>query len=307
MKKFTTLLVALSLMGTSFAQRQNSQSQMGADSKLLSQTTQGDYTVSRYLVKESSSDNNEFSLKYRINISRLISTYGNNTEEIKGLKSFLADIQQDTLKTITSVNVVGYASPDGGVLANQRLAMARANDFRQYLDSNCGMDKYSGTTSADALKWSATADAVSSSSMPQKSEVLEIVNSGLSAPNTEAKLKAMPESWSYMTRVILPPMRCVELHVKYNSWKVVETRTLTKSCTPQRSTSTQNNYFILIEEDNSGVVINPSTAPLDYDNCKCRDKFKMKGRRDKFKERERYRRPHNRREYLYERERVRIR
>ncbi len=315
-KKITTLIVALSVVGVSFAQRQNDQPQIGADSKLLSQTTQGDYTVSQYLVKESSNDNNQFSVRYRINLSRLLSTYNNNAEEIKGLKSFIASIEQDSLKKITAVNVAGFASPDGPVSTNQKLAMARADDFRQYLDSNCGMDKYSGSTTADAQKWIATTQAVLSSSIPNKNDVLEIVGSGLSESTIEAKLKAMPDSWSYMKSAILPPMRCVELHIKYNSWRVVETQTMSKSCTPQRGSTTQNNYFILIENDSSEVLINPSTAPLDYDNCKCREKLKFGRRGDKFKERngygrlsekDRYGRSRNRREYLYERERVRVR
>ncbi|MFR9592059.1 MAG: hypothetical protein SNG27_06630 [Rikenellaceae bacterium] len=307
-KKITTLIMALSLAGSTFAQRQNSQPQMGADSKLLSQTTQGDYTVSRYLVKESSSDNDEFSVKYRINISKLISNYDNNAEEIKGLKSFIADIKQDTLKSITAINVSGYASPDGPMMGNQKLAMARAEDFRKYLNSNCGMGKYSGTTTADALKWSAAIEPITNSSIPQKSTVLAIIESGDSESAIETKLRAMHDSWNYMKVAILPPMRCVELQVKYNSWKVVETRTLSRSRTPQKGSTIHNNYFILIDEDSSDVLINSSNAPLDYDNCKCREKLKFKRFHDKYKERQRYKKSHrNRREYLYERERVRIR
>lgn len=118
----------------------------------------------------------------------------------------------------------------------------------------------------------------------------------------ESRLKGMPESWNYMKSVILPPMRCVELCVKYNSWRVVERRTLTKSCAKPTTEMVQNNYYILIEEDTQGMIVNPTDVPLDYDNDKFKDKFKYNRRREKLKAMQR---EGHRRQYLYERERYR--
>ncbi len=288
-KKITTLLVALCLAGTTFAQQRNSHTTAGADSKLLSQTTQGDYIVSRYLVKETSPDNNEFSVKYKMNLSRLISTYHNNADELKGLHSFIDEIQTDTLKHVVSVNVTGYASPDGPASLNQKLSMERAKDFRQYIDKNFDMSQYSGTTKADALGWSATAKSISDSSMPQKSEVLELVNSGQPASVIETKLKAMPQSWSYMKSNILPPMRCVEMWVKYNSWKIVEER-VHVSQKPGEVEIVETNYIFIVEDDCGGLIV-ASNAPLDYCDDKYKerfmDKFKFGRHRDKLKGKDR--------------------
>ncbi|MFR9603092.1 MAG: hypothetical protein SNG02_04385 [Rikenellaceae bacterium] len=286
-KEITTLLVALCLAGgATFAQQRSSHTAAGADSKLLSRTTQGDYVVSRYLVKETSPDNNEFSVKYKINLSRLISTYDNNADELKGLRSFVEELRQDTLKQIVSVDVTGYASPDGPADINQKLSMERAQDFRQYINKNYQMAQYSGATKADALGWSATSSAVSESSMPQKSEVLALVNSGRPASEIETKLKAMPQSWSYMKSNILPPMRCVEMWVKYNSWKVVEER-VHVSQKPQEVEVIETNYIFIVEDDCGGLIV-ASNAPLDYGEEECKEKFKDKFKsnhhRDKFKE-----------------------
>ncbi len=280
-KEITTLLVALCIAGTSLAQS----SQMGADAKLLSQSTQGNYIVSRYLVKETSPDNNEFSVKYKINLARLISTYDNNAQELKGLQSFIEEIQQDTLKKITTINVTGYASPDGSTALNEKLAMARAKDFRQYIDKNHDMAQYTGETNAVAQRWEATADAVAKSSIPNMESVLALVKSSQSQEAIEAKLKAMPKSWEYMKQNILPPMRCVELWVKYNSWVVKESRTPIKQ-RPEEVEIVENTYFLIVEDNSGGMIVNPY-APLDYNEDKYKGKFKVNSRREKLKEMER--------------------
>ncbi len=300
--KITTLLMALCLGGVTFAQQNSGSNSIGADSKLLSTTTQGDCTVKRYLVKENSSDNDEFSVKYKINISRLITTYDSNSEELKGLHSFIEQLQQDTLKKITAVNITGFASPDGPLNLNEDLAMDRAQDFRKYINQNYDMSKYSGTTKADVYKWSAISDAVSASAIPNKGAVLSTLNGDLTASAIEKKLKTMPQSWDYMTKNILPQFRCVELCVKYNSWKIVEVRTQNKSRAPQPTVVNKTNYYILIEENSSGMVINSSKTPLDYDNGKFKEKYRVSRHHERLKEKAR---EGNERLYLYERGRIR--
>ncbi len=283
-RKITTLLVAISIIGSLSAQTSSAQKSCSTpskdsqcDKKLLSTTTQGDYTVSRYLVKERNGDDDDFSVKYQINLSRLISTYSDNAKEITDLRNFIESIQRDTLRRITSVSVTGFASPDGSAVVNERLAMQRAVDFRQYIDRNYSMSTYGGTTKADALTWADAYDATSKSSIPNKEAVLTLLKSSHSQYDIEAKLKSMPESWSYMRQYILPPMRSVELCVKYNSWKVVEYRTLVKPCVEVVEPVIVP-YFVVVVQEPRAMVVNPKCSPLDYD-----EKFKRRGIKEKFK------------------------
>ncbi len=281
-KEITTLFVALCIAGTSFAQSHTAD----GERKLLSQYTQGSETVSRYLVKETNSDNNEFSVRYKINLTQLISTYDNNAEELKGLQNFIDKIQSDSLKKITTINVTGYASPDGPTALNERLANERAIDFRQYIDKNHNMAQYNGTTTAIAQKWNATAEAIAQSSTPNKESVLATVKSSQPQLQIEEKLKSMPQAWDYIKQNILPPMRCVELWVKYNSWTVEEVRT---PITPQPTEEVEiieDTYILIVEDNSGGMVVNPD-APLDYDNDKFKEKFKFNRKRDKLKEMQR--------------------
>ncbi len=287
-KKITTLFVAISFVGVLSAQQ--TQSHTGAESKLLSTTTEGGYTVSRYLVREQNTGDDDFSMRYKINLSRLISTMDNNAQELKDLRRFFDELQLDTLKKITSVDVMGYASPDGSAMTNERLAMSRAVDFRQYINRNFSMSKYSGTTKADALTWSDTAEAVSASSIPNKGAVLTLVKSSHTPYDIETKLKSMPESWNYMKNYILPTMRSVELCMKYDSWKIVEKRTPTNQCSSKGATNAvENTYLFIVMPEPQGVIVNTSYSPLDYEQDRYNEKFKINRRRSHIKEKQRLR------------------
>ncbi|MFR9649176.1 MAG: hypothetical protein SNJ33_01230 [Rikenellaceae bacterium] len=229
MKKITTLFALLSVVSlTTMAQSHSSSYQSAtrsADTILLSTRVQGDYTVRDLLVKETSSTGDEFTLAYKINASELNSAYRGNSSTLNGLESFISSIKGDPLKKIVRYKVTGYASPDGSMSANERLAMQRATLFREYLDDNYGMESYPAMVDAVAEPWYATASLVRGMNVPNKAKVLSIVDSDKAPSAIESELKALPSSWSYFTSNLLPSMRCVELEVTYNSWKEIEVHT----------------------------------------------------------------------------------
>ncbi|MFI3258536.1 MAG: hypothetical protein R3Y16_00400 [Rikenellaceae bacterium] len=288
-KTITTLALALSILGVS-AQGSNC-TQMGQDAskptpdaKLLSSTMEGNYRVSKWLVKRSSGDEQEFSVRYRINAQQMVSDYDQNTKEIQGLHNFVVGIIADKEKSISGINIYGYASPDGGEVANQRLAEARAHDLRQYINSKYGFSHFTGSTTGVALPWSATASAVERMATPNKAAVLSAVRSGSSDSVIEQRLKSMPTSWSYIAGNILPPMRCVEVEVLYTDWCVVETRTLIS-----QPRVVENNYFIIVEPDRQDILVveNPYGVAIDFEreDRRARSKylFKENRRREKYK------------------------
>ena len=95
------------------------------DSLLLSSTQSGDKVVERYLVRNAESGVTQFEMMFPINNSTLQSTFADNADAIAALNSF-AKSAADTTMHITSMEVVGYASPDGQETKNKALAAARA-------------------------------------------------------------------------------------------------------------------------------------------------------------------------------------
>ncbi len=208
----------------------------------------------------------EFSLRYQINISKMISSYDNNSKELSGLKSFVDNLMTDCQKTVSKINITGYSSPDGVTVNNLRLAKARAQDLRQYINREYGMSKYGGETKGVVHKWSDARSLVQRSSIPQKSDVIKIIsNTTLSEAAIESRLKAIPSAWSYMVKYILPKMRLVEIEVVYLD-----------SCTKPTSTQTtprvveevvENNYIFIFNESGSdaSIIENTYAVPVDYE------------------------------------------
>ncbi|MFI3281852.1 MAG: hypothetical protein R3Y44_07795 [Rikenellaceae bacterium] len=291
---FTSIILALGLINSAMAQSSSSVSQPQDPNEVvvLSSFVDGDYNVERLLVMESSPSNNEFVVRYKINITKLISTYDNNSSEIAGLHNFIESIQNDSLKRITHFDIVGYASPDGPAALNKRLSAARAEDFCKFVDAECNMSGYPRTVTGVPYQWFDTKSAIQSSSLANKAEILATIESGESQTAIEAKLKANSATWDYFKANILPPMRCVEIHIKYNSWKVIENRTLIEiEVEPQSSTQTvivdmrkqsceepTDNYI-------NCILIEMPGQPIDFGDCDIREKFKEGPRGAKYKER----------------------
>ncbi len=289
-------MMALGLIGSATAQNTSSMSQ-GEDPNeivVLSSYVDGPYNVERLLVMESTQGNNEFVVRYKINLTKLVSSYDNNSDEIAGLHNFIESIQSDSLKRINSYNIVGCASPDGPAALNKRLAQERADDFKAYLEKECDMDDYECSVTSLPYQWIDTKEALESSSVPSKSEILSIVESSASQSEIQSQIMAHTPAWDYIKSHILPPMRSVEIHVKYNSWKVVESRTLIEEVVPEEPTPTPS-----AKGDKSGdkrywddyincIIVEIPDPEIDFPDTEVKEKFKMGRDGAKFKERDRY-------------------
>lgn len=290
-KIITTLAIALTISSVATAQscpEGCSASKPSPDAKFISSYQDGGYRVCNWLVQETNAtENNEFSVKYQINLAKLLSTYDNNAKELVGLRSFIDKVTHDDNKSVTHIDITGYASPDGPIALNRRLSSERADDCCNYIKKNFDMSDYDMSTEGIALTWADAKSAISASSIPDKADVLELINSDHTASAIETKLRAMTPSWDYMKSNILPPMRRVEIEVHYNSWVEVMTRTPIDEIVEELIVA--NNYFIIIDNNTSEVVaFENSAVPIDFYDAKCRpikerESYKMKGKRERVK------------------------
>lgn len=192
---------------------------------LLSECTDGDYIVSRYMVQ--SRGDAEYSVRYRINLAKLSATLNGNAKELDELNTFLHRVMDDSLIEVRSAQITGYASPDGPLDFNQALAKRRAQDFRNFVDKKYDLSKrYDVEVSSEADDWEACRPLIEQSNVPDKQGVLRIIDGSQSRQAKEQALKGMSGVWDYMKREILPPLRRVELVIYYNQARIVEQRTL---------------------------------------------------------------------------------
>lgn len=243
------------------------------DTVMLSQKTVGDYMIRRYLVKNSNVSDADYSVRYQINLSKLISTLDNNSKELKSLNMFMDSLMRDSLMNLSSVNIVGYASPDGPLAFNQKLATNRALDFKNYVDTKYNLSsKYKVTTEGVVDTWNDCRAAVVASNIPGKQTVLSVIDSKDAPAVKERRLKAMPSAWSYMKSKILPKMRRVDMTLNYMAAKVVEQKVKidepapapTPAPAPVQAKPQCQCPCEIIEEDITGVIIEMPDVGVDW-------------------------------------------
>lgn len=284
------LVISLALSSAAMSQSRStreSDAKPSPEAKLISTTIEGDRQVSRWLVAESADDGSkEFTVHYQMNLTQLVSSYGRNSSELSSLHALLDSVVGGERRQITQIDIVGYASPDGSLSGNKALANRRATDFRGYINKHYNLAKVSGTTRGVALPWSATKSSVESSSIPSRAEVLDLVSSKHSMADIELGLKRIPAAWDYMCDNILPPMRSVEMQIKYTSWVEVVVSTPIEQSGRSRGRSGGNVYFLVVEQMPSDIMVvdNPCCTPLDFPSA-VKGSFKYKVNGEKYKER----------------------
>lgn len=222
----------------------------GADSVLLSETTDGDYIVRRYLVR--SSGDADFTMHYRISLATLDTSLGGNPKQLGDLNAFLSGLVGDTLRKVQSVTITGYSSPDGPVQLNEKLAAQRAQDFKAYADSKYGLSKrYTVRVNSVAEDWTMCRALVAQSQIPDRTAVLQIIDGAQTPEQKELALEKLPAAWNYMKANILPPLRRVEVMIAYADGNIVEQRTLKPKPAPAPAPET----YEVVDETITGVIV----------------------------------------------------
>lgn len=229
----TSFVLALALCAAfgAKAQTKTATSAPRADTVLLSESIDGNYMIRRYRVVRTG--DSDYSIRYLINLSRLNTSLNGNSKELAQLNAFMDEVMKDTVMRVNSVTITGYASPDGPHAFNERLARARAQDFKNYVDRKYGFSrKFNVRTDAVAEDWEMTRMLVEQSSIPDKAAVLRVIDGTSDLQVKEQRLKEMPAAWEYMKTNILPPLRRVELVMNYGEGTVFEQRTMIRRPEP---------------------------------------------------------------------------
>lgn len=233
MKTFTTILtfactVASATIASAHNGSEHANQQPQYDTVVLATYQEDDYLVKRYVVNVPNNRMSDYSVRYSINTARLQPDLDDNSGALTALSHFIEQTMADTAARISSIEITGYASPDGPYALNERLSMQRAQDFKQYVDKKYNLSsRYQVTTRGVAEDWeNCYAMVKMSNAVPHKTAVIAILDSTLSNNAKELQLKKMGDVWNYMRTDILPPLRRVDIVINYAQGTIVEERTL---------------------------------------------------------------------------------
>ena len=238
--RIIALTVAMCAAAGATAQTTGRTTTPAADTVLLSERVDGDYLVRTYRIQNT--EDVDYSIRYRISVAKLNAALNGNTAALDELNGFVNGLMQDTTKKVRQVIITGYASPDGPAAYNAKLAMQRATDFKGYVDQKYGFSQ----------KYAVTVN--SSSTIPDRAWVLQIIDGTQGPSATEQALKRNAGVWNYLAQEILPPMRRVEVMIDYDTSRIVEQRTLIQRPKPAPKPAPAQDY-VVVEENVNGMIV----------------------------------------------------
>lgn len=228
--------------------------QQGAQ-RVLKEWRDGDYIVRRCVVTDSSPQSENYEIHYAINSANTIMGFEDNSEELARLDSFFNNLKRDSTIHLLKIEIVGYASPDGTTKFNSELARKRAQELSSVVTNRYGLSTSNIAISSHVEPWSATSDAINSSNLSNRGDLVRIVNSNEPPMTIDNELKHEDVAWSWIKSDVLPDMRRATVAVLYTKDRVTDNR-------EYKPVNSAPKEVIVVEEI---VEEKPSKRHHDYD------------------------------------------
>ena len=154
---------------------------------------------------------------YKVGRHELLRDFKDNAREFDRIDRIINQVKGDKNLTITQLTIDGYASPEGSFAANRTLSQRRADAFADYLVKQHALNRSMFRVNWHGEDWKGLEEAVRQSSMADKEQVLQVINS-LSDPDArKARLKKIAggATYAHMLQTLYPPLRRNEYTIAY--------------------------------------------------------------------------------------------
>ena len=176
---------------------------------------------------------NECFLDFAVNKTDIRQDYGNNPTELAKIRRMIDEIKNDANLKVTRLTIVGYASPEGSLVTNQRLSEGRAKALVGYLSSRYDFPRNIYHVEFGGENWEGLARLVEESDMDYKSEVLDIIQNVDIMDGRETQLMRLKGGvpYRYMLKEMFPSLRKANCKVDYEikEFSVEEAREIIKT------------------------------------------------------------------------------
>ena len=161
----------------------------------------------------------EASIKFLINQAQLRKSELQNNS-VQEFVRLLGKINADAEKyNLNDIEVMAYASPDGGQTINKDLAMARQRESEKYVDSQLKQKnmKANITGSYTAQDWDGFQQLVAASDIQDKELILRVLNMYKDPQEREEQIKNLSQGFRDLADQILPQLRRSRMIINYES------------------------------------------------------------------------------------------
>jgi len=156
-------------------------------------------------------------IKYLINQSQVRSSELKQ-EEVKVLTNTIKALKDDTVRQIKGIELSSYASPDGGLDLNEKLAGNRGKSSEKYINGQ--LRKIKAQVSIDskitAEDWEGFQALVNASNMEDKAIILRVLNMYNDPEEREAEIKKLSAAYKTLADEVLPELRRSKMSLVVN-------------------------------------------------------------------------------------------
>ncbi len=117
----------------------------------------------------------EVCVGFPVGKSTIDTTYGDNAARLSEVISLLQAVKKDSTLQLTEVSFHGYASPEGDILLNKKLAENRRAALEEYVRGRISLPDSIVTRSEAGVAWQRLTQLVEESDMPHKEEAMEVL------------------------------------------------------------------------------------------------------------------------------------
>ena len=162
--------------------------------------------------------------KQEANIQFLIQQAKIRTSELNGVSvqqfvKTLQEIQADEQrKALENIEVSAYASPDGGMSLNTKVAQDREKSTQKYVKSQLKKTGLEAEvdTKYTAEDWEGFKELVSQSNMQDKEVILRVLSMYQDPEEREHQIRNLSAAFTDLTQEILPQLRRARMTINYN-------------------------------------------------------------------------------------------
>ncbi|MGN0053380.1 MAG: tetratricopeptide repeat protein [Bacteroides sp.] len=159
--------------------------------------------------------------KYDANIMFLIQQANVRASELKTAKAFgeeVKNINDAANKEITNIEISAYASPDGGLDLNSKLAENRQDNTAKVINKDLKKSKIEAAvdTKYTAEDWEGFQELVSKSNIQDKELILRVLSMYSDPEQREQEIKNISSVYKNLADEILPQLRRSRLTLNYD-------------------------------------------------------------------------------------------
>lgn len=156
-------------------------------------------------------------IKYLINQSK-VRTSELSTTSIQDFVKVLRDIKADQKSfALDNIEVSAYASPDGALSFNEKVASGRQKTASQYVNKQLKNIELDGTvdTKYTAEDWDGFQEIVAASNIQDKEVILRVLNMYKDPEERETQIRNMSVAFRELADEVLPELRRARLTINY--------------------------------------------------------------------------------------------